>query len=131
MPADVPGDISSTSTVNVGGSVTGLIETIGDVDYFRVNLVAGATCPGIPAQGLRSMPRPEYLARQQTEDLLVAMDVDPTAHAITAVCWRLRAEGGQCPYGGRQGRYGQPAITSVQAPDDMVRRASTIYGTTS
>jgi serralysin len=37
----VPGDTSSTVTLTLGSMTTGTIETIGDHDWFRVNLVAG------------------------------------------------------------------------------------------
>jgi len=38
---DVPGDISTTETITVGGSVTDTIEVSGDQDWFQINLVAG------------------------------------------------------------------------------------------
>jgi Ca2+-binding RTX toxin-like protein len=38
---DVPGDRSTTATITVGGSVTGVLETRGDHDWFRIDLVAG------------------------------------------------------------------------------------------
>ena len=42
-PDLVPGSVSSTATVNVGGSVNVSIDTLGDRDYYRVNLTAGVT----------------------------------------------------------------------------------------
>jgi serralysin len=40
----VPGDTSTTSTITVnGGSVLGTIDTIGDQDFYKVELVAGHT----------------------------------------------------------------------------------------
>ena len=42
-PDLVPGTISSTATVNVGGSVDVSIDTLGDRDYYRVTLTAGVT----------------------------------------------------------------------------------------
>ena len=41
MPDTVPGDISTTVTLDVGGTVTTTIETVGDRDWYRVTLVAG------------------------------------------------------------------------------------------
>ena len=42
-PDLVPGSIASTATVNVGGSVNVSIDTLGDRDWYRVNLTAGVT----------------------------------------------------------------------------------------
>ena len=42
-PDLVPGTISSTATVAVGGSVNVSIDTLGDRDYYRVTLTAGVT----------------------------------------------------------------------------------------
>lgn len=39
----VPGDISSTATVAVGGYIQGSIDTAGDSDWYRITLVAGQT----------------------------------------------------------------------------------------
>ncbi len=39
----VPGDIGSTVTVPVGGSVQGVIDTSGDRDWYRITLTAGQT----------------------------------------------------------------------------------------
>ena len=39
----VPGGTSSTATIAVGGSVNVVIDTIGDRDWYRVDLVAGQT----------------------------------------------------------------------------------------
>ena len=39
----VPGDLSTTASVAVGGYVSGAIDTGGDHDWYRVNLVAGQT----------------------------------------------------------------------------------------
>ena len=38
---DIPGDISTTATLAVGGSVVNTIEISGDQDWFQINLVAG------------------------------------------------------------------------------------------
>ncbi len=38
---DVPGNISTTVSIGVGGSVTGSLETIGDHDWYRIQLTAG------------------------------------------------------------------------------------------
>ncbi len=38
---DVAGDISTTSSITVGGSVAGSLETIGDHDWYRIQLTAG------------------------------------------------------------------------------------------
>ncbi len=43
MTDDYPTSISTTGTVAVGGSATGEIETVGDEDWFAVELVAGRT----------------------------------------------------------------------------------------
>src|SRR5205807_1562811 len=40
---DYAATTSTTGVVNVGGSVTGNIETTGDADWFAVTLVAGTT----------------------------------------------------------------------------------------
>jgi serralysin len=42
-PDLVPGSVSSTATVSVGGSVGVSIDTLGDRDWYRVNLTAGVT----------------------------------------------------------------------------------------
>ena len=42
-PDLVPGSVSSTASVNVGGSVDVSIDTLGDRDWYRVNLTAGVT----------------------------------------------------------------------------------------
>lgn len=39
----VPGDITTTATVAVGGNVSGAIDTAGDSDWFQVTVVAGQT----------------------------------------------------------------------------------------
>ena len=38
---DIPGDTSTTATINIGGTVTGTLETTGDHDWFRLSLTAG------------------------------------------------------------------------------------------
>ena len=38
---DIPGDTTTTATINIGGTVTGSLETIGDHDWFRLSLTAG------------------------------------------------------------------------------------------
>ncbi|MFM5895365.1 MAG: putative Ig domain-containing protein, partial [Novosphingobium sp.] len=51
----VPGDLSTTATVAVGGYVSGAIDTGGDHDWYRVSLVAGKTytfSTMLPASGL-------------------------------------------------------------------------------
>ncbi|MGY2046803.1 FG-GAP-like repeat-containing protein [Methylobacterium sp. JK268] len=40
---DIPGSTATTQTISVGGSNSGTIETFGDQDWFRVQLVAGHT----------------------------------------------------------------------------------------
>jgi Ca2+-binding RTX toxin-like protein len=39
--ADIPGDLSTTSTLTVGGSTTNVLDSNGDHDWFAINLVAG------------------------------------------------------------------------------------------
>ena len=39
--ADIPGDISTTSTLSVGSTVSGTLETLGDHDWYRITLTAG------------------------------------------------------------------------------------------
>jgi hypothetical protein len=39
--ADIPGDLSTTSTLTVGGSTTNVLDTNGDHDWFAINLLAG------------------------------------------------------------------------------------------
>ena len=39
--ADIPGDLSTTSTLTVGSSVAGTLEVLGDHDWYRINLTAG------------------------------------------------------------------------------------------
>lgn len=39
--ADIPGDASTTSSLTVGGTVTGTIEVVDDHDWYRINLTAG------------------------------------------------------------------------------------------
>ena len=39
--ADIPGDASTTSSLTVGGTVNGSLETVADHDWFRINLTAG------------------------------------------------------------------------------------------
>jgi serralysin len=41
MPDTVPGDSSTTVVLDVGGTVTTTIDTLGDRDWYRVTLVAG------------------------------------------------------------------------------------------
>ena len=43
IDADIPGDNSSSSSVNIGGSYAGTFETAGDWDWIQVELVAGET----------------------------------------------------------------------------------------
>ena len=38
---DVPGNNSTTASIGVGGSIVGSLETVGDRDWYRINLVAG------------------------------------------------------------------------------------------
>lgn len=38
---DIPGDATTTRTISLGGSATETLETGGDRDWFRINLVAG------------------------------------------------------------------------------------------
>lgn len=39
--ADIPGDRSTTTTINVGSTVNNTLEFVGDHDWFRINLSAG------------------------------------------------------------------------------------------
>ena len=39
--ADIPASTSTTASISVGGSVAGTIETLGDHDWFRIQLTAG------------------------------------------------------------------------------------------
>lgn len=39
--ADIPGDLSTTATLTVGSSTAGSLETVGDRDWFRIDLTAG------------------------------------------------------------------------------------------
>ena len=41
MVDTVPGDLSTTSTISVGGTVNGTIETFGDHDWYKITLSAG------------------------------------------------------------------------------------------
>ena len=43
MPDDYPPDRSTTGIVRVGDSATGVLETRGDIDWFRVRLQPGKT----------------------------------------------------------------------------------------
>jgi serralysin len=43
MADDYAASVATTGTVAIGGSVTGSIETTGDVDWIRVTLTAGTT----------------------------------------------------------------------------------------
>ncbi len=38
---DVPGDLTTNATIAVGTPITGAIETVGDDDWYKVNLTAG------------------------------------------------------------------------------------------
>jgi serralysin len=40
-PDSVPGDTTTTATLAIGGAVTGIINTNGDHDWFKITLVAG------------------------------------------------------------------------------------------
>src|SRR5207237_844251 len=40
---DYPNTTSTTGVVNIGGSTSGNIETVGDTDWFKVTLTAGET----------------------------------------------------------------------------------------
>ena len=39
--ADIPGNTTTTSSISVGGSVAGNLETLGDHDWYKVTLTAG------------------------------------------------------------------------------------------
>ncbi|HEU0284855.1 MAG TPA: FG-GAP-like repeat-containing protein [Sphingomicrobium sp.] len=39
--ADIPGNSTTTATITVGGTVSGTLETLGDHDWFRIQLTAG------------------------------------------------------------------------------------------
>ena len=39
--ADIPGNSTTTATISVGGTVSGTLETLGDHDWFRIQLTAG------------------------------------------------------------------------------------------
>lgn len=41
--ADIPGDMSTTSTIGVGGTVTSSLDFTGDRDWFKIDLTAGQT----------------------------------------------------------------------------------------
>ena len=47
MPDDYTADLQTTSTVAVGGSATGTIETAHDHEWFAVKLEAGFAHPPI------------------------------------------------------------------------------------
>ena len=40
---DIPGDASTTARISVGESIVGELETVGDTDWFRIDLIAGDT----------------------------------------------------------------------------------------
>ena len=40
---DIPGNATTTVTISVGGSVTDELETVGDTDWFKIELTAGQT----------------------------------------------------------------------------------------
>ena len=39
--ADIPGNSTTTATITVGGTVSGTLETVGDHDWFKIQLTAG------------------------------------------------------------------------------------------
>ena len=43
FPGEIPGDVSTTFTLNIGDTIISQIETSGDQDWFRVELQAGVT----------------------------------------------------------------------------------------
>ncbi|MGA1344312.1 MAG: hypothetical protein ACO33A_15020, partial [Hyphomonas sp.] len=43
FPGEIPGDVSTTFTLNVGDTVVSQIETSGDQDWFMIELQAGVT----------------------------------------------------------------------------------------
>ncbi len=71
-PTDViPGDSTTTYTLAIGGSETGVINTVGDDDWFRVDLVAGQSYVFTMTGAMDA-----YLELRSPNGLLVAIDDD-------------------------------------------------------
>ena len=76
MP-DIPGDSSTTTTITLGSTVTGTIDTAGDHDWYRINLVAGqeVTVTLTGAGGLATALEDPYLyIRKANGDILTERD---------------------------------------------------------
>jgi serralysin len=74
-PDLVPGSTSSTATIAVGGSVDVSIDTLGDHDWYRVNLTAGTTYT-IHTQGIAGSNPDTFLNIRDSAGTLLTSDDD-------------------------------------------------------
>lgn len=92
----VPGNTSSTASVAIGGSQSGAINTLGDHDWYRVNLTAGETyvfdLVGTPYGGYAAVPD-TYLYLRDSNGNLLALDDDGGAGLYSRLTFTAPSNG--------------------------------------
>ena len=92
----VPGDTSTTVTLTIGGSLNGAVNTLGDRDWFAVDLVAGQrysiSLDGAGYGSYGALPDP-YLRLRDASGNLVAWNDDNGASYNSLITWTATATG--------------------------------------
>ena len=69
---DIPGNSTTTSTISLGGSVSDLLEAVGDHDWYRITLTAGQQI-SVFVDGL-TLPDPIVRIRDANGNILYTGD---------------------------------------------------------
>ena len=89
---DVAGDLSTTATIAVGGTVSSTLEAISDHDWFRIDLVAGQTIT-INLNGTGGTPPDTYLQFRNSAGTTIAFDDDGGPGYNSALQYTASASG--------------------------------------
>jgi hypothetical protein len=118
----VPGDASSTSTLALGGSLTGYVNTAGDKDWYRIDLSAGDWCQfSLKGSGTGALGDPVLEIRDASGALLASDDDGgPGLNSLldfnaTETGTYFVSAGG---YGNTRGQY-RLAAKEAAAPDPL------------
>ena len=90
-PDDYAGNTSTRGVVNIGRSTTGAIETGGDTDWFRVNLVAGTTYQF--RNNRTSLADPFLSLRNSSGTTVLASNDDGGGNANSLITYRATYSG--------------------------------------
>ena len=90
---DVPADTSTTSTIAVGGIVTGVLEVPGDHDWYAITLTAGQSIT-ISLTGSGTMPVSDtYLNLRDAFGNIIAHDDDSGGTLFSKIVFTATSTG--------------------------------------